>query len=104
MTRNERTMGEAEAERRGYERAKAQAVAWLAEIADSMAGVALDDTLSSEHRRRAESHVAALDKARHHIVRMRPEPEGECCHKTRLAGALCPVGRACPHIKPEPAP
>lgn len=28
---------------------------------------------------------------------------GECCHRTRLVGALCPAGRTCPHDTPAPA-
>jgi hypothetical protein len=32
-----------------------------------------------------------------------PRLDEGCCHRTRLVGAPCPVGRACPYDRPAPA-
>jgi hypothetical protein len=74
--------------REGYEAALRQAVQVVEGIAFSLTQHGTDPAAP-----------AALDVAADAIARM--QPEDECCHKTRLAGAPCPVGRVCPHIKPE---
>lgn len=62
MTRDERTIGEAEAERRGYERAKAQAVRDLRNVSEFL-----------RVHRAGGGGGPALDVAADAIARMQPE-------------------------------
>lgn len=74
-------------------------VAEIARMREALAGL-LADTQHSGHKcGDNDCPVAAARAALAPPISI----NGECCHRTRLVGALCPAGRTCPHDTPAPA-